>query len=180
MLSQRNVIHTDDQLHIGSKYLKYHIRMYVETLLWLQDHLSFAEWDTVRNAMLEDHLIHTRILINFISKSDAHERKDDVLAIDFFHELYDVFHPLQDDFLESQADSIGGHLVHITTKPMPKLKSEQEWLIRETASKLVTALKTFLDVVPETRMVDGARIECLKHLARLSPPLIPISLSAST
>jgi hypothetical protein len=180
MPSIRNIIHADEQLHIGSKYFRYHVRMYVETLLWLQDQISPVGWDTVRNAILEDHLIHARILINFLSKFDAHERKDDVLAIDYFHDIHGAFQLLQDDFLKSQADNIGGYLVHITTKPMPKLKSEQEWFIRETASKLVPALKAFLSAVPETRLVDGAKNECLSYLAKLSLPQIPVSLTAST
>jgi hypothetical protein len=154
--------------------------MYVETLLWLKDHPFSFGWDTVRNAILEDHLVHTRVLINFLSKGDMSERKDDVLAIDYFHDLPGMFEKLQDVFLNNQANDIGGHLVHITKKPMPKLKSEQEWFIRETASKLVPALKRFLNIVPESRLVDGAQYECLDYLAKLTPPQIPLSLSAST
>ena len=176
----RNVIHSDDELQIGSQYLRYHIRMYVETLLWLQNHLASAGWDTVRNAILEDHLVHARVLINFLSKGDAHDRKDDVIAVDYFHDLPGIYQRVQDVLLESQADDIGGHLVHITKKPMPKLKSEQEWLIRETAGKLAPALETFLKLVPAKRLVDGAKEECLVQLKKVKPPEIPMSLSATT
>src|SRR5215216_5064603 len=94
------------------------------------------------------------------------------LAIDYFYDSPNDFHPLQNDFLNSQARSIGGQLVHLTTKPMHKLKSEQEWDIRETAGKLVPALKEFLDKVTESRFTNEVRIECLVHLAKLSPPEI--------
>ena len=178
--NQRNVVHADEQLKMGSQYFRYHVRMYVETLLWLQDRPTSIEWDTVRNAVLEDHLVHARVLINFLSKFEKRERKDDVLAIDYFHDCRDVFQPLRDDFLKSQADNIGGYLVHVTTKPMPKLKSKQEWLIRETAINLVPGIKTFLFGVPENRLADGAKNECLGYLRKISPPQIPVTISSST
>ncbi len=178
--SQRNVVHSDEELQIGSQYFRYHVRMYVETLLWLQDRPASTEWDTVRNAILEDHLVHTRVLINFLSKFEKRERKNDVLAVDYFHDRRDMFQPLSDDFLKNQADNIGGYLVHITTKSMPNLKSKQEWFIRETALKLVPAIKTFLFAALENRLVDGAKNDCLGYLRKLSPPEIPVSLRAST
>jgi hypothetical protein len=180
VLSERNVIHPNEQLQIGSQYFRYHVRMYVETLRWLQDQPKATEWDTVRNAVLEDHLVHARVLINFLSKFRKDERKDDVLAIDYFHDCRDVFQPLRDNFLKSQAANIGGYLVHITTKPMPILKSKQEWFIRETAMNLVPALQSYLLAVPEIRLADHAKNECLAYLRKLSPPEIPVSLSAST
>ena len=177
MSNSRN-IHTDEQLRFASKYFIYHVRMYVETLLWLQSHARPEGWDTVRNAVLETHLIHERVLINFISNSIA--KDTDVLAIDYFHDSPYDFHPLQDDFLHSQAKSIGGQLVHLTTKGIPKLKSEQEWYIRNTVAKLVPALKEFLGNVTESRLTNAIRTECLVHLAKLSPPESPVSESQST
>ncbi len=98
--SQRNVVHSDEELQIGSQYFRYHVRMYVETLLWLQDRPASTEWDTVRNAILEDHLVHTRVLINFLSKLEKRERKNDVLAVDYFHDRRDMFQPLSDIYAE--------------------------------------------------------------------------------
>jgi hypothetical protein len=180
MPGDRNVIHTNDELQLGSHYLRYHIKMYVETLLWLQDHIDSIGWDTVRNAILEDHLVHARILINFLSNGNSRDRKDDVLAIDYFHGLNNVYYQLQDVFLTDQIKEIGGQLVHITKKSMPKLKSEKDWSIRDTASKLVPALQIFLNVVPETKLAGGVKNDCINYLARLIPPKIPVKLSAST
>ena len=171
-------IHTDEDLRFAARYLIYHVRMYVETLLWLQSHERLDVWDTVRNAILETHLVHERVLIHFICKSTAPDT--DVLAIDYFHDSPNDFHLVQDDFLKSQADTIGGQLVHLTIKAMPKLKSEQEWQIRDTAAKLVSALKEFLSVVKESRFAKEIRVECLVYLARLFPPEIPVSTSAAT
>jgi hypothetical protein len=115
--------------------------MYVETLLWLQSHSRPYRWDTVRNALIESHLVHERVLINFLCQSNA--IATDVLAIDYFHDSPKGFRPLQDDFLKTQSKTIGGQLVHLTTKAIPILKSEQEWYIRKTATKLVPALRVF-------------------------------------
>jgi hypothetical protein len=174
------VIHTNEELQIASHYFRYHIRMYVETLLWLQDHPAFGGWNTLRNAILEDHLVHARILINFLSKRTKHDREDDVLAEDYFHDIPNIFEPLQDSFLNQQAQAIGGQAVHITKKPMPKLRSQKEWPTRDIAAKLTFAIKLFLKVVPETRLADDAKQDCLTYLEKLTPPELPVSLHSST
>jgi hypothetical protein len=154
--------------------------MYVETLMWLLDYQeSPKNLDMVRNAILEDHLVHTRVLINFIS-SDNNQRPTDVIASDYFHDTPNVFRESHDSFLDNQVKSIGGHLVHITTKPMPQLKSEQEWCIRETSDRLIPYLNTFLTEVPEKRLALNARSECRAQLDRLYKVTIPISLKTST
>ena len=180
MPGRRNVIHTDDELQIGSKYLRYHIRMYVETMLWLQSHPSPTGWDTVGNAVLEDHLVHARILINFFSKGDAHDRETDVLAEDFFHDLPNVFEPLKDRLLSDRAQDIGSQVVHITKKPMPKLRSQNDWPVRDIAVRLAPAIKPFLNAVPDHRLADGVKKDCLGYLAQFSTVVIHVSRHPST
>jgi len=180
MSKKRNGIHADEELQVGSQYLRYHIRMYVETLLWLQDHPSPIGWDTVGNAILEDHLVHARVLIRFISKRTLHDRNDDVLAGDFFHDLPNGFEPFQDAFLNNQAQDIGGQAVHITKKSMPNLRSQKDWPIRDIATKLTIAIKLFLKAVPETRLTYEVKLDCLSYLAKLEPPVIPVKRHAST
>lgn len=177
MSNSRN-IHADDQLRFAAQYFIYHVRMYVETLIWLQTHERPEGWDTIRNAVLETHLVHERVLVNFICNATA--KDTDVIAIDYFHDSPNVFLPLEDEFLKSQAKSIGGQLVHLTIKAMPKLKSEQEWSIRDVATKLVPAIKVFLNNVKENRFTKEIRIECLEYLSKLYPPDIPVSINSST
>jgi hypothetical protein len=180
MPSRKSVVHSDSELQIASHYLRYHIRMYVETLLDLQGYSLSIGWDTFGNAILEDHLVHARALINFMTKCDSNSRKDDVLAEDYFHNCPDIFSPLQDAFLISQAQDIGGQVVHITKKAMPKLRSQKDWPIREIAKRLAPAIETFLVVVSETKLADRVKQDCLSYVASLRPPEIPVSLHAST
>lgn len=155
--------------------------MYVETLLWLQNQPIPNGWDTVRNAVLEDHLVHARALINFLGIGDACPREDDVVAEDYFHDAPNVFRPLHDTFLSKQAQAIGGQAVHITKKSMPNLRSQKDWPIPEIAKNLVPVLKTFLIEVPETRLSDGVRQHCLDNLAKLNLPYeINVSLHTTT
>jgi hypothetical protein len=156
--------------------------MYVETLLWLQANETRPEdWNTIRNAILEDNLVHARILINFVCNPNKQSQvKDtDVLAVDYFHGRSSVF-PLDNEVLINQAQSIGGQLVHLTTKPMPRLKSEQEWDISGTANRLVQALNQFLEAVPEERVANGVRSDSLAFLARLSLSEQTDTMSATT
>ncbi|MBL8079320.1 MAG: hypothetical protein JNM55_15250 [Anaerolineales bacterium] len=179
-MPSRNVVHDDEKLQFASRYLVYHVRMYVETLLWLQSNKDKPDgWATIRNAMIEAHLVHSRILINFICNADSHYPTD-IIALDYFHDMPYIFIPLQSEFLKNQANDIGGQLVHLTTKPMPKLKSEQEWFIRETTDKLIPALQGFFIKVSETRFEKEVKSACLAHLARLNPPEIPVSLYESS
>jgi hypothetical protein len=144
--------------------------MYVETLLWLQANETRPEgWNTIRNGILEDNLVHARILIHFVCNPNKQSQvKDtDVLAVDYFHGCSSVF-PLDTEFLIKQAQNIGGHLVHLTTKAAPDLKSQQEWNISGIASRLVPALNQFLKAVPEERLASGVRSESLAFLTRLS------------
>jgi len=181
MPNNNKIIHTDDELKMGSQYLRYHLKMYEETLLWIQDHQSSNSWNTVRNAVLEDHLVHARVLINFLSKDDTSKRrKDDVLAMDYFINSKDVFEPLQDIFLNNQAKDIGGQAVHIIKKPMPKLKSQQDWPIGEIASRLIPGVESFLNAVPETSLADGVKNDCLDYLEKLKAQQILVSIYPST
>jgi hypothetical protein len=166
MLSPRKVIHTDEVLRTASDYLEYHVHMYVDTLVFISARLAqSAPRDLAWNATLESHLVHARLIIDFLRKPQG--REDDVLAIDFFHDLPDTYPLPEDEFLKSWADNVGGRLVHITTKPMPALKSRQEWPIMEIAQRLKPWLHEFLRVVPDSRLVAGAREQCLSHLAKL-------------
>ena len=169
---------TIEQLLIASKFLVYHIKMYVETLLWLQQHEKPSSWDTIRNAVLESHLVHERVLINFVCYLTPKQEMD-VLAVHYFSESPNDFHPPQDDVLNNQAKNIGGQLVHLTVKST-QLKSEQEWSIRETANKLVPVLEEFFSNVAESKVPNSVRVECLKHLAKLSSGEMPVTASVST
>jgi hypothetical protein len=174
MPNQRSVIHSDDQLRIGSDHLEYHVRMYIETLVWLINQATHPEdGNILRNTVIEDHLIHARTLIDFFCKSEG--REDEVFATNYFHDLTNIYQPLLDGFLDYQAQNIGDQLVRITTKPMPGLKSEQEWLIRETSNKLIPAIKTFLNLVPDFRLTKDIKKDFRDHLAKLPPPQVSIS-----
>jgi hypothetical protein len=167
-----------EQRKIGATYLRYHIRMYVETFQFLELNLSSPHsWDTHRNATLESHLIHARALINFVCK--ARDRKDDILAMSYFHDLPPNFSTVNDGFLSKQSNDIGGLLVHITTKAIPKLKSEQEWPIMEIAIKLRDLLESFFYNVPDDCFPEDVKKDCLELLNKFRPH-ISVYVSATT
>ncbi len=175
----RNIVHSDHELKIASDYFEYHVRMLVETYLWLRNKNSHGgSWDTVGNAILEDFHIHARALIQFIQPPKP--RDDDVIALDFFHDNKSAYTPINDSFLNDWADKIGGHLVHITTKPMPALKSQQQWPIDDIVILLKPRLIAFLNAISDSRLATDIRNDCFSHLARLNPPKIPISINVST
>ena len=179
-MSSKKVVFTNDELKLGSHYLRYHLKMYTETLLELQDNSSAISWDTVGNAVLEDHLVHARALIDFLSKDYSKSREDDILAVAFFLDVPSLFTPFQDKFLIDQAQDIGGQAIHITKKSMPNLRSQKDWPIREIAKRLAPALKSFFTIAPEAKLADNVKRDCLGYLARLTPPEIPVSFHVAT
>jgi len=175
----RKIVHSADELKIASDYFEYHVRMLVETYLWLRNkNGQGGSWDTVGNAILEDFLIHARALIQFIQPPKP--RDDDVIAIDYFYDKPNKYLPKPDSFLNHWADNIGGFLVHITKKPMPDLKSQQQWPIDDIVILLKPGLISFLNAVSDSRLATDVRKDCFSHLARLNPPKIPVSANVST
>jgi hypothetical protein len=165
--NRQGIVHSQERLQLASDYLEYHVRMYVETLRFLRGRIAQrVPKDIIWNSVLEAHLIHARVLIDFLGKDSG--RDDDVLAIDFFHDAPGVFEPPRDEFLKTWADNVGGRLVHITTKPMPALKSEQDWPIEEIAFRLAPPLEACLAVLPENQLAEGVRAQTASHLSRLT------------
>jgi len=177
-MSINKILHPIGKLFIGSKYFRYHLKMYIETIIWLNKNSQPSSWNTEWNAILEDHLVHARVLINFLTKTSG--RNTDVLAIHYFGDQRENFKPLNSEFLNSQVEDIGNHLVHITTSSMPDLKSQQTWLTKEIAISLIPAIGSFLVIVPQTGLADGVKNDCLNYLAQLPLDSVPVSLNSAT
>lgn len=167
----RNIKHSDETLKTGSDYLEYIVNMYVHTRLWLRKHDAENKGPSLeKNAVLESHLVHARILIEFLSKEES-SWPDDVLAVDFFHDSPDSYNVLDDEVLDDWVAKIGKRLVHITTEPMPTLKSEQGWKLDEMAGRLIPALRRFVEAVPESRLYDeGPKEKFREHLDKVVLP----------
>jgi hypothetical protein len=153
--------------------------MFVETYLWLQERrIEGKSKDFIWNAILEDFLIHGRALIHFVTKSNG--RDNDVIALDFFHDNINLYPLFSESFLDEWADNIGSRLVHVTTKPMPNLKSQQSWPIDNIVNLLAPGLISFLNAVSGTRLATDVKKDCFSHLCKLNAPKIPISVNVST
>jgi len=167
-MSPRNIVHPNDILQEASDYLEYHSNMYVSTLLLLSKQAKLNEPKTIQtNSVLDSHMIHARVLIHFLSRPTNSTRPTDVIAVDFFHDKPNTFEPLDDEFLDEWAGNVGAWMVHITTKPMPTLKSQQGYPVPAIADKLVLALHNFVTLAPEERFKEGHHAKCMEHLARV-------------
>ncbi len=171
--------HTDDELQFVSKYFTYHVKMYTETFLWINNHKEKPEgWDTYRNAIIEDNLIHARILIDFFFSSAKYP--GDIVVNDYFDNTSLKFPIAENIFLKEQSRIIGGQLVHLTNKAMPELKSEQVWPIFELKENLTPLLLGFLASVPDNKFDQHSKAECNSNLLHLKPNSSFITINAST
>jgi hypothetical protein len=161
--------HTQDELRFASKYFAYHLKMYTETFQWLNDNQKKPpDWVTIRNAILEAHLVHARSLISFFFPNN--KRKDDIIATDYFSD----FNPAillfdKGEFLKNQVQIIGGQLVHLTTKQIPILNSEKDWPISEIKEQLVPIIVRFLLNVPINLFADKVIANSQSEVSRISP-----------
>ena len=174
-----------DQLKFSSKHFVYHVRMYTETYLCLKAYqpqtivgCSQSNWSTEKNSLTECHLIHARLLIDFLIKTKS-SRDDDVFAIYYLPEDFDLS-LLKSVFLKDKSEEIGGRLVHLTTKAGEVLKSEQSWEIGKIASDLVPMLKSFVANAKEALFPDEIRRECEDHISKLIPIDPGLSIHPST
>jgi hypothetical protein len=180
-MSTRKFPYEDDEVLIWvSNHLKFHIAMYIDTLLWLsQIHFNLTDDYRVWNAILENNLVHARALIDFVCKPPdrARARKTDVFAIDYLVGISSDF-PLDNVYLKNNSDSIGGMLVHITTKIRADSLSLLGWDIPGISHNLIPALNTFFEIVPEEKLDKGVRDICQAYLDKtlgldISGPFFP-------
>lgn len=171
--------HTDNELRLASRYFVYHLKMYIETFNWLHENQEKnSGWNTIRNAMLEDHLIHARVLINFFFPKSP--RIDDVIITDYINFAPGIPNIIDCNFLNNQVDIIGGQLVHLTKKQLPITKSDKSWPISEIKNNLVPLITRFIDFVPDDRLYKNVKEDCQSILLSLKPKETLLSVSSST
>jgi hypothetical protein len=171
--------HNHDELRFASKYFIYHLKMYTETFRWIKDNQEKPlEWVTNRNAIIEAHLVHARTLISFFFPNK--NRKDDVVATDYFD--FDPARLLFDkgEFLKKQVQIIGGQLVHLTTKQIPILTSEKEWPISEIKEQLVPIIERFLLNVPINLFAENVIANSQSILSSINPDPQEFSVTPTT
>lgn len=157
------------ELEIGSRYLRYYIRMYVKTFLYLDTHKRTSHWNTSRNAILEAHLMYARALINFLIGKKIDKYPKDIYASDFFYYSFTPTptYPITNSKLDEYFYKISGWIIHITAKPLGKLKSEQIFEIGEIANCLIPDLNRFFSNVHENHLAKNVKRDCEKFLLEI-------------
>ena len=161
----RNVVYPDWKLRKASDYLEYDIH----TLAAGIDIYSFHHGTEIGNAALDSLLLRARLLIDFFMRDRA--KPDDVLAIDFFHD-YDPkpYTPRMTRAIEHEIEKINKRIMHMTTRPMPRLRSHQGYNLNKIVPPLIAAFRKWLTVVPDQRLQKPAadlRQTYEEHLLRI-------------
>jgi hypothetical protein len=140
------------ELQLASDYLEYHVNMYTSTYqLLTQPGTGQILNNAVRNALLVAHLVHMRLIFDFLSRTSSRHTKD-VLAIDFFPP--DQYRPLQDKVLRDWKDRVGSRTAHLTV---------------EAAPRLIPPLREFLDSAPDElfrREPEDHKEAMLRHVGK--------------
>lgn len=157
--------HPDKVLAKASDYLEVDLHSFAATYEMLALNLV-PKASEIRNAVIDSFLIRARLLIDFFL-SDA-GLQDDVLAIDYFHDRSPrPYKPRMTKQVQRERQKINKRLVHLTTEPMPRLRSTQHYDARKIVPPVVRAVKKWLSVVPEHRLQTGVRKDYLRHIARI-------------
>jgi len=162
----RNAIHPNSKLRKASDYLEYDIHTLAAGI---DIHLSHQGTE-VGNAALDSLLLRARQLLNFFFMIDT-PRPDDVFAVDFFHD-YDPkpYKPRMTAAIKREHEKINKRVMHMTTKPMPYLRSHQSFDLNKFVPPLIAEFRKWLSVVPDKRLqqpADDSRKTYEKHLHRI-------------
>ena len=161
----RNVVHADSILRKASDYLEFDIHSFAASI-----EIYLANRGTeVGNAALDSILLRSRLLIDFFFRDDAW--LDDVIALDFFHDFDPKpYKPRMTKAIEGEREKINKRLMHLTTKPMPRLRSTQRYSLKKIATPTVKAFRRWLAIVPNSRLhrpVKKTRDDFERHLDRI-------------
>ena len=161
----RNVVHEDWKLRKASDYLEFDIHSFAGGLK-----IHFSRRGTeVGNAALDSLLMRARLLMDFFFRDSG--QPDDVIALDFFHDFIPKpYKPRMTKTMSREREKINKRLVHLTTQPMPRLRSNQRYAVNKFAPQIVTAFRRWLSVVPDSRLQKPAnrtRETYERHLQRI-------------
>jgi len=100
----------------------------------------------VKNALLESFLLHTRIIIEFLSKKKSHT--NDINYEDFLPNRKEPF--ICDFDSKSMKDRINKEIIHLTKNRYEDEKSK--WSVQDIVCCLIKYLSQFLDEVESTKV----------------------------
>ncbi len=161
----RTIAHTDKILRKATDYLEYDLHTFAAGL---DIHLR-RRGSEVGNASLDSFLLRARILIVFLFHNTG--RPDDVLAIDFFHDMTpNPFRRKMSKQLTKEREKINKWVLHLTIQPMPRLRSTQRFSAVKIAKPIVRVFRRWLKYVPDSRIQHPAmksRAIFERHLERI-------------
>jgi hypothetical protein len=158
-------VYPDWKLRKASDYLEYDIHTLAAGI-----DIYFSNRGTeIGNAALDSLLLRARLLLDFFLRDWA--EPDDVIAIHFFHD-YDPkpYKPRMTEAIKREREKNNKRIMHMTTKPMPSLRSHQRYALDKIVPPIVTAFRKWQVVVPDERLQKPAmesRLTFEKHLLRL-------------
>ena len=164
-LSSRTIVHEDWKLRKASDYLEFDVHSLAAALALYAVHRGTEQG----NAALDSALLRARLLVDFFMRDNA--KPDDVIALDYFHDFSPKpFKPRMTKTVWREREKINKRLVHLTTRPMPRLRSNQRYAIEKLGRPIVAAFREWLSVVPNHRLQKPAsrvRAQYETHLTRL-------------
>ena len=161
----RTIVHKDWKLRKASDYLEFDIHSFAAGLQLYAVHRGTEQG----NAALDSALLRARLLVDFFMRDNA--MPDDVIALDYFHDYSPKpYRPRMTKAVWREREKINKRLVHLTTKPMPRLRSNQRYAIEKLGRPIIAAFREWLAVVPNHRLQKPAsrvRAQYETHLKRL-------------
>ena len=157
--------HRDAKLRKASDYLELDLHSFAAAIEIFARHRGTE----IGNAALGSLLTRARVLIDFLMRRNG--ANDDVLALDYFHDFKPKpYRPVMPPAVKREREKINKRLMHLTTRPMPRLRSNQRYALARIARPIVTAFRQWLAVVPDTRLqkpANKSRADYERHLDRI-------------
>ena len=157
--------HKDADLRTATDYLEFDLRSLIAGLGLYTQHKGTP----IGNAAVDSLLVRSRVLIDFLFPISP--KPDDVVGTDYFHDFSQKpGMPRLTKTLSRERQKINKRLMHLTTEPMPRVRSNQRYSVNKIVPPIVRAFKQWLAAVPDERLQKPAKRSRARfegHLAQL-------------
>ncbi|HHT9133569.1 MAG TPA: hypothetical protein ACFYD2_01580 [Candidatus Avalokitesvara rifleensis] len=156
-MAKKRTQRSDKELVNVSEHLLYEIAMLLGTALDLVNPASNKWTVSNANALIESFTIHARILLDFLYSNNP--QPDDVIAEDFFDDASVWLEQRQAKtrLLTTIHKRVGKEVAHLTYARLAVTPEDKKWHFPAITKEIDEVLRTFLRLVPASRVSDSFR-----------------------
>lgn len=167
-------------LTAGMNYFLFHLRMYVGTLIALQEiDLTGGSFSTINNCLVMSNLISSRCLIDFFLP-DPKSVKKDMIYTDYVKNFSFKIEEAEKKKLIGLKQSVGRTIAHVSSAEKHLIISLLPWPVKEVSNILIPVLVNFLTELPVDHLAENRKNICFDEIKQVIPAYLSNTTHTST